>query len=199
MLRPLLCHFRRSHYPTFCYHFGGLHIHTLSTALVDSASVGDIVADSQIEIKVGSISFSGEGNGDWLSKQLDKVLAKIPELVAIAPQLNRENDNGSSSTRNVDGGEQTGVASGTLAAYLKSTGSTTSQVRKFLATAAWLHDSEKKNRLTTKEVSTALNGHNQGKLRNPADCLFQNVHKGHCVKDGKEFYVTPDGRASLGK
>ena len=62
------------------------------------------MADSKIEIKVGSISFSGEGSGDWLSKQLDKVLAKIPELVAVAPQLNGENDNDGGSTGN-GGGE----------------------------------------------------------------------------------------------
>ena len=157
------------------------------------------MADSKIEIKVGSISFSGEGSGDWLSKQLDEVLAKIPELVAVAPQLNGENDNDGGSTGNGGGGEHTGKAFGTLAAYLKTTGSTANQVRKFLATAAWLHDSEKKKRLTTKEVSTALNSHSQGKLTNPANCLNQNVSKGLCVKDGRTFYVTPDGRTNLGK
>ena len=157
------------------------------------------MADSKIEIKVGSVSFSGEGSGDWLSKQLDKVLAKIPELAAVAPQLDGGNDNGGGSPGSGGPGPHTGKASGTLAAYLKSTASTANQVRKFLATAAWLHDSEKKDRLTTKDVSTALNSHSQGKLTNPANCLNQNVSKGHCVKDGRTFYVTPEGRTSLGK
>lgn len=155
------------------------------------------MADSKIEIKVGSITFSGEGDGEWLSKQLDKVLAKIPELVAIAPQENNGNDSkgGEDGTDKGNGGK----AAGTLASYLKATNSTSKQVRKFLATAAWLHDSEKKHRLTTTDVSKALNTHNQGRLANPSDALNQNVGKGHCVKDGKSFYVTPEGRAELNK
>jgi hypothetical protein len=32
------------------------------------------MADAKIEIKVGSVSFSGEGDGKWLSEQLDKVI-----------------------------------------------------------------------------------------------------------------------------
>jgi hypothetical protein len=156
------------------------------------------MADSRIEIKVGSISFSGEGSGEWLAKQLDKVLFKIPELVAVAP------DEGNTGLT-VRGDKQQvhapshGTVSGTLAAHLKSTGSTSVQVRKFLATALWLHDTQKKDRLTTREVSAALNTNNQGKLKNASDALNQNVGKGFCEKDGKAFYVTPDGRASLSK
>ena len=36
------------------------------------------MAEAKIEIKVGAVSFSGEGDGQWLSDQLDKVLEKIP-------------------------------------------------------------------------------------------------------------------------
>ena len=157
------------------------------------------MGDSKLEIKVGSITFSGEGTGDWLSRQLDKVPAKIPELLAVAPQENGQIGDGGGNPGNGGSGPPSGKTSGTLAAYLKGTGSTSNQVRKFLATAVWLHDSEGKKRLTTKEVSSALNSHSQGKFTNPADCLNQNVGKGHCVKDGKTFYVVPDGRASLGK
>ena len=39
----------------------------------------------KIEIKVGSISFVGEGNEGWLSSQLDKMLKHLPELVNMAP------------------------------------------------------------------------------------------------------------------
>jgi hypothetical protein len=157
------------------------------------------MSDSKLEIKVGSITFSGEGSGDWLSKQLDKVLAKIPELVAVAPPENL--DNGSAGNGSGESGVQRTKTPGTLAAYLKATGSTSNQVRKFLATAVWLHDTGEgeNDRLTTKEVSGALNTHSQGKLTNASNCLNQNVSKGHCVKDGKKFYVTPEGRSSLGK
>ena len=157
------------------------------------------MADSKIEIKVGSITFSGEGDGDWLSKQLDKVLAKIPELAALAPAETPGNGNNNGGSELDSPGAKSGKASGTLAAYLKSTSSTSNQVRKFLATVAWLHDNEGKNRVTTKDVSSALNSHNQGKLTNAANSLNQNVGKGHCVKDGKTFYVTTEGRTSLGK
>lgn len=49
------------------------------------------MSDSKIQIKVGIVEFSGEGNQDWLADQLDKILAKVPELLKIemaAPQTN---------------------------------------------------------------------------------------------------------------
>jgi len=73
------------------------------------------MADSKLEIKVGSITFSGEGTGDWLSKQLDKVLAKLPELVAVAPQGNEENSDSGGSAAGSGSGAPGGKASGTLA------------------------------------------------------------------------------------
>jgi len=44
------------------------------------------MSDSKIQVKVGSVEFSGEGNQDWLSNQLDKILEQIPKL------LQSEND-----------------------------------------------------------------------------------------------------------
>ncbi len=38
------------------------------------------MSDSKIVIKVGIVEFSGEGEKDWLSAQLDKILVKIPDL-----------------------------------------------------------------------------------------------------------------------
>jgi hypothetical protein len=161
---------------------------------------GRFMADSKLEFKVGSITFSGEGSGDWLSTRLDKILAKIPELIAVAPpedsDTGRDSHDGNKSSHS---GASKAKTSQTLASYLKSTSSTSNQVRKFLATATWLHNAENKNRLATKEISEALNSHSQGKLTNAANCLNQNVTKGLCVKDGRTFYVTPDGRASLAK
>jgi hypothetical protein len=151
------------------------------------------MVDSKLEIKVGSISFSGEGRGEWLSKQLDKVLAKIPELVAVAPSENSEN--GSDATSSY--AAKTAKASGTLAAFLKAKNAGASQPRKFLATAIWLHDSEKKTRLSTTDISGALSRNNQGKLKNASDCLIQNAKKGFCEREGKQFYVTDEGRADL--
>lgn len=41
------------------------------------------MSDSKIQIKVGTIEFSGEGNQDWLASQLDKILTKVPELLKL--------------------------------------------------------------------------------------------------------------------
>ncbi len=41
------------------------------------------MSDSKIQIKIGIVEFSGEGNQEWLGQQFDKILAKVPELVKI--------------------------------------------------------------------------------------------------------------------
>lgn len=41
------------------------------------------MSDSKIQVKVGIVEFAGEGNQDWLAKQLDKILEKVPELLKI--------------------------------------------------------------------------------------------------------------------
>ena len=94
------------------------------------------------------------------------------------------------------GGDERGNV--TLAAFLKQTKSTSSQVRRFLATAEWLHRSGKEA-LTTKDISSALDKNRQNKLSNPADCLNKNVTKGCCEKrTGGQFYVTDEGKKTLG-
>lgn len=151
------------------------------------------MADAKIEIKVGAVSFSGEGDGKWLSEQLDKVIEKLPQLANVVPA---EPEGGGS-------GAQQRLARkgnvGNLAAYLKAKTATGNQVKKFLATATWLHDSTRQDRVTTGEVKKALKDSNQVKLTNAANCLNQNVTKGFCEKDGKNgFFVTENGRTSLG-
>jgi hypothetical protein len=36
-----------------------------------------------LEIKAGLVSFVGEGTEDWLAKQLDKLLGKLPEFARL--------------------------------------------------------------------------------------------------------------------
>jgi len=148
------------------------------------------MADAKIQIQVGSISFSGEGEGRWLSEQFDKALKNIPALVQVAPALPIEG-NAPPAT------PAAGRASGTLASFLKLKNASTQQVRKFLATAVWLHDRERRERLGTGDVTKALSDNHQSRLSNPADCLNKNVGKGFCEKDGKQFFVTDEGRDEL--
>ncbi len=152
------------------------------------------MADAKIEIKVGAFSFTGEGTEKWLSGELEKLLAKIPELVEVAPA-----DDGDDNAETGGGGKAKKKGKvGTLSAFLKEKNATSNQVKKFLATAVWLHDSTGRDRITTAEVRKALKTGNQGKLTNPAGCLNQNVGKGHAEKDGGSFFVTEPGRTSLG-
>jgi hypothetical protein len=150
------------------------------------------MGEAKIEIKVGEVSFSGEGDGKWLSDQLDKLLEKIPELAKVrTPRL----ENGGSKP---DSPAEEIKAAGTLASFLKAKKALDNQVRKFLATAAWLHDSQNTDRLATGDVSKALSANRQGKLTNASDCLNSNVEQGFCEKDGKHFFVTDEGRTNLG-
>ncbi len=43
------------------------------------------MSESKIEIKIGEITFSGEGDKVWLSEQLDKILDNAKELIRLAP------------------------------------------------------------------------------------------------------------------
>jgi viroplasmin and RNaseH domain-containing protein len=156
------------------------------------------MSDSKIQIKVGIVEFSGEGNQDWLASQLDKILAKVPELLKI--ELSNPTAKPASLGK---GGTPESIPkanklNSNLATYLKDKSATTNQVKKFLATSVFLQLNGK-NRLNTSDVSDALKNANQAKLNNPSECLNQNVKKGHCEKDGsKEFFVTTNGLKELG-
>jgi hypothetical protein len=149
------------------------------------------MGESKIEIKIGQIMFSGQGEQEWVAKQLDKILAQAEKLVELAPA---SGENGGDARKPM--GKDAAIANKTLPAFLHEKNATTKQVKKFLATAVWL-EAKGQNRLTTGDVTKALNDANQKRLSNPADCLNQNVSKGHCEKDGKQFFVTDDGKNSL--
>lgn len=150
------------------------------------------MAEAKIEIKVGAVSFSGEGEGRWLGEQLDKVLDKLQELASVAPKIPE------------NGGGDAGAlldhkrVSGTLAAFLGSKNAKENKTRKFLATALWLQDTQRKSRLATRDVTAALSSNSQGDVGNAAQCLNLNTRKGFTAKEGRQFYVTDEGRSSIG-
>jgi len=147
------------------------------------------MADAKIEIRVGEVSFVGEGTETWLAAQLEKVIKHLPDLIKVAPEPPANESGTHQRTPKAAG------AKGTLAEFLSAHGKG-SQPRKFLATAVWLDPDENK-RLTTRDVSDALKNARQSKLTNPAQSLNDNVRQGFCEKDGKQFYVTDKGRAEV--
>ncbi len=155
------------------------------------------MAEAKINFSIGAISFSSEGEETWVATQLDKILEKVPELVRIVPQ-SQDTGSGAQQQRHKEASinPSEGIATKTLASFLKEKNATSNQNRKFLATALWL-EAKGKKRVTTTDVAKALKDNNQSKLTNASESLNQNVSKGYCEKDGKEFYVTDEGKDSL--
>ncbi len=151
------------------------------------------MADGKIEFSMGGISFVGEGETKWVSGQLDKILAKIPELMKIAPQESPPKGAGAQGAPPM--GKDSKIPKKTLPAFLREK-SPRSQTKKFLATAVWL-EAEGARRISTRNVIQALSMSQQSKLANASRCLGENVAKGWCEKDGKQFFVTQEGKASL--
>jgi hypothetical protein len=150
------------------------------------------MAEAKIEIKAGGAEFSASGDQQWVSDQLDKFFENASKLASIRP----ESEDGAEDDRRASGKSDTATPKKTLATHLKEKGATSNQIKKFLQTAIWLGKTKGKDRLTTREVSDALKAAHQSRLGNPADCLNQNVTKGYCEKDGKEFFVTEEGKNS---
>ena len=142
----------------------------------------------KISLSIGGISFSGEGDQEWLEVLLNKVLDAAKDDALSAPVAAEFNVG--------DAKDYAPTATDALASYIKSTSSDTTQVRRFLATALWLQD-RGAIELTTTMVAKALRDNRQKKLGNPSDCLGQNVSKGYCEKTSNGFFVTDDGRAWL--
>lgn len=148
-------------------------------------------ARGKVELRIGDMSFSGEGDLDWLDSQITKLLeAASLGLTAVAAET-------ASNGPEVPSAGQSAPMS--LPSYIVAKGGNTIQVKRFLATAAWLHQ-RGTTQLTTALVARTLRENHQKKLGNPSDCLNKNVSKGFCEKtpDGG-FFITMDGWNSLGE
>lgn len=153
---------------------------------------------SKIEVKIGSFTFSGEGEGAWLAAQLDKLLDRAEHIIKIFPAVPVEAEAVAAPHHAAaDFSASASIAAKSLASFLKEKNATSNQVSKFLVTAAWL-EAKGNKRLTTANITAALKAANQGRLGNPSDALNKNTGKGHCEKDGNQFFVTQEGKDSLG-
>lgn len=152
------------------------------------------MSTSKIEVTVGPVSFTGEGEQAWLAEQLEKVLRAAPQVLA-AHQPNAapaEPAGSAAATAAADAAFTT-----SLSTYIKEKGGESSQVDRFLIAADWLRR-RGNTKLATAAVSKALTDNHQKRLANPADCLNQNVSKGYCEKSDGGFYITPEGLKKLG-
>ena|ERR1700720_3628543 len=152
------------------------------------------MTNGKIEVNVGGLAFSAEGEQAWLAEQLDKILKAAPDVVA-AQSTNEKAD---SKHPVHDTTKSAGTFTDTLASYIKANKGDDNQVQRFLVTADWLRRRGEKT-LTTRAVSSALKAHHQKKLSNPADSLNQNVGKRYCEKADGGFFITPDGLKVLGQ
>ena len=48
------------------------------------------MAEAKSDIKIGQIQFSGQGEQDWVAKQLDKILSQAENLIQLAPPPSTE-------------------------------------------------------------------------------------------------------------
>lgn len=150
------------------------------------------MADAKIEVEVGQFRFSGEGEQQWLAQQMDKILKSAESLTKLAPPQAPASPNGGYGGSDTD----PPATDEALPHFLKRM-KATSQVNKYLATAEWLHQ-KGTTRVKTSDVTKALKDARQGKLSNAGDCLGKNTSKGFCVKEGRSFYVTDEGRKHIG-
>ena len=150
---------------------------------------------AKIDITIGKVAFSGEGESDWLATQLDKILkAAESHPAAMGEPINETIvENGTDG-----GGTPGGSTVGSLASFLKAKDAMSNQTKRFLATAGWL-TKKGSTSLKTGDVSKALKDNHQSKLSNPSECLNKNVGKGFCEKTSDGFFVTPEGWKDLGE
>ena len=146
---------------------------------------------TKIKIKVGGVEVDYEGPEAFLNKKLPELITQLSSLAKKVP-AGDDRDGGGGGTGGSEGG-----AAGTLASFLKVKKAGANQNKRYLATAEWLHR-KGSERVQTSEVTKALRDNHQTKLGNASQCLNSNVSSGYCEKVGKEFFVTNDGRDSLG-
>ncbi|MFN8251578.1 MAG: hypothetical protein U0V75_06815 [Ferruginibacter sp.] len=113
------------------------------------------MSDSKIQVKVGIVEFSGEGNQDWLAKQLDKILDKVPELlkIEVGDSANQTNQNNNNSGSNSGGGHSiSGLSVLNIAGKLENK----SGSDLVIIAAAFLHFIENKPTFTRDDISSAM-------------------------------------------
>jgi hypothetical protein len=179
------------------------------------------MAESKIDFSFENLHFSCEGEKDWVEAQLNQILNRIPGLnkteavvksedEKIIPALEEAKEISEKKVvsekkerhklgRKSKLGAHHGIgefSGDPLFEFLKGKNADTNQVKKFLATAVYLH-SQGIEKFSTPMVSKSLKSAQIKKLINASDCLNKNEKKGFCIKDDKEFVLTESGIRSI--
>lgn len=161
------------------------------------------MANGRLEFKIGNIEFIGEGEQDWVTEQLKKMLERIPELtkqnnaISSSPEPTIPVTTSDSAKEIANYAPSLGTSSHkaipeNLSTFLRKKDCVDKQRRKFLGAAVWLQLNGK-SLIKTKEVTDELKIARQIKITNPSHQLNQNINQGFCQKEGNGFYVTPEG------
>jgi len=158
------------------------------------------MANARVKIKIGSIEFTSEGEQEWVTEQLDKILEKAQGLEKNIKKVSLEptgivTENPITTTRPADlfsSQKTTRAIPENLSTFLRKKDAIDKQRRKFLGTAVWLQLNGQQM-IKTKDVTDALRAARQVKITNPSHQLNQNIAQGYCQKEGRGFYVTPQG------
>ena len=180
------------------------------------------MAESKIDFSFDNLHFSCEGDKDWVETQLNQILNRIPGLNKVESSLKSETVKPSSGKVESENnliveipaalgkeksrrGRKPKVvveplveepSGDPLFEFLKEKNADKNQVKKFLATAVYLH-SQGMEKFSTPIVSKTLKASHIEKLINASDCLNKNEKKGFCIKDEKEFILTEMGIRSI--
>jgi len=179
------------------------------------------MAESKIDFSFENLHFACEGDKDWVEAQLNQILDRIPGLNKQGVFVKSEAKLSPAKAVTDDGldvefpevwgkekikrGRKTKLAFEPLVEepsgdplfdFLKDKNADKNQVKKFLATAVFLH-SQGIEKFSTPMVSKSLKASHIEKLINASDCLNKNEKKGFCIKDEKEFILTDTGIRSI--
>jgi len=177
-----------------------------------------MMAESKIDFSFENLHFSCEGDKDWVEMQLNQILNRIPGLnkseLSVTSEIVKSSSVPDFSKRKLAETEKKEDlkqrrrlksvntlttpehSNDPLMEFLKEKDADKNQVRKFLATAVFLH-SKGVEKFSTPMVSKLLKSTHIEKLINASDCLNKNEKKRFCIKEDKEFILTEAGIRSI--
>jgi len=112
------------------------------------------MSESKIQVKVGIVEFAGEGEQEWLAKQLDKILEKVPDLLKIEVSNSFKPETGTTGSN--PAGSGTSGISGLSVLNIAGKLSSKSGSDLAISAAAYLHFVENKISFIRDDISSTM-------------------------------------------